>query len=383
MRRTTRYAAKTLKGLEKILARELTSLGAENVTEGRRVVFFEGNKEVLYRANLNVRTAINILKPIEHFKFRSEQDLYDQFKRIVWGKHQDIEQTFAIRASVFSDAFKHTKFPALKLKDTLADWFRDKYGRRPSVNIDSPDIGYDLHISNNLATVSMDSSGSLLNRRGYRIDGGLAPLNEVLAAGLIMLSGWDKKQPFHNPMCGSGTLAIEAAMMAANIPPNYKRKSFGFHNWPDYDNNLWLQVYGDAMAEVADYCDVTIKANDLSPKAFRMAQQNATAAGVDELIDFDLGDFADFGAEKDGGVVMINPPYGERLQVYEIEKLYSRIGDHLKKAYTGFDAWIITSNVDALKAIGLAASRKITIFNGKLETRFVKFGLYKGSKRNK
>lgn len=381
MRKTTSYAAKTLKGLEKVLAEELKAVGAQKVTEGRRVVFFEGSKEVLYRANLNVRTAINILKPIEHFKFRSEQDLYEQFKKIVWGKHQDVEQTFSIRASVFSEAFNHTKFPALKLKDTLADWFRDKYDRRPSVRIDAPDIGYDLHISNNLATVSMDSSGSLLNRRGYRIDGGLAPLNEVLAAGLIMLSGWDKKQAFHNPMCGSGTLAIEAAMMAANIPPNYKRKSFGFHNWPDYDNDLWLRVYGDAMAEVADYMDVTITANDAAPRAVRMTEQNATAAGVDELIDFGSGDFEDFGADSDSGIVMINPPYGERMEVKEIEGLYARLGDHLKKSYTGFDAWIITSNEDALKAVGLASSQKITIFNGKLETRFVKFGLYKGSKR--
>lgn len=382
MRRTTRYAAKTLKGLEKVLAQELRALGADQVTEGRRVVFFEGNKEVLYRANLNVRTAINILKPIEHFRFSSESDLYEQFKKIVWGKHQDVEQTFAIRASVFSEAFNHTKFPALKLKDTLADWFRDKYGRRPSVDLEKPNIGYDLHISKDRATISMDSSGSLLNRRGYRIDGGQAPLNEVLAAGLISLSGWNKKEAFHNPMCGSGTLAIEAAMMAANIPPNYKRKSFGFHNWPDYDNNLWLQVYGDAMAAVADFTEVTICANDLSPRALRMTQQNATAAGVDELIDFGSGDFADFSPEEGSGIVMINPPYGERLEVDEIESLYSRMGDHLKKAYTGFDAWLITSNQDALRAVGLASSQKITIFNGKLETRFVKFGLYKGSKRN-
>jgi len=382
LRRTTRYAAKTLKGLEKVLAKELRDLGADQVTEGRRVVFFEGNKEVLYRANLNVRTAINILKPIEHFRFRSENDLYEQFKKIVWGKHQDVEQTFAIRASVFSEAFNHTKFPALKLKDTLADWFRDKYGRRPSVDLESPNIGYDLHISKDRATISMDSSGSLLNRRGYRIDGGQAPLNEVLAAGLIALSGWNKEEPFHNPMCGSGTLAIEAAMLAANIPPNYKRKSFGFHNWPDYDNNLWLRVYGDAMAGVADFTSVTICANDVSPRALRMTQQNATAAGVDELIDFGSGDFSEFSPEEGNGIVMINPPYGERLQVDEIERLYSRLGDHLKKAYTGFDAWLITSNQEALRSVGLASSQKITIFNGKLETRFVKFGLYKGSKRN-
>lgn len=383
MKKASKYAAKTLKGLEGVLAEELQSLGATRTFEGRRVVFFEGNKELLYKANLNVRTALNILKPIEYFRFSSEQDLYDQFKKVVWGRYQDVEQSFAIRATVFSKAFNHTKFPALKLKDSIADWFTDKFDRRPNVNIEKPDIGYDLHISNDKATISLDSSGSLLNRRGYRIDGWRAPLNEVLAAGLILLSKWDKKSEFDNLMCGSGTLAIEAALIASNIPPNYKRKSYGFHNWPDYDNDLWLKVYGDAMAEVSERVKTVIRANDISSNALRISRQNATAAGVDDLIEFVGGDFSLCKPTKDHGVVLINPPYGERISVREIDKLYKRLGDHLKKAYTGFQAWLISSNNPALKSIGLSSSQKITIFNGKLETQFVNFGLYTGSKKKR
>lgn len=378
-----KYTAKTLKGLEQILAEELRELGAENIVEGRRVVQFEGSKALLYKVNLNARTAISVLKPIFSFKFKTQQEFYDELFKTKWDKYLKLEQRFAIRATVFSDMFNHTMFPALRMKDAIADWFRKEYNRRPSVDLDTPDIHFDLHISNNRATVSLDSSGDSLHKRGYRIDGWKAPLNEVLAAGLIKLSGWDLKTEFHDPMCGSGTLAIEAAMMAANIPANYRRLSFGFHNWPDYDDSLWKLIYEKSVSNIKDTIEPIIKANDQASLAVRISEQNATSAGVEEMIQFTAGDFSNLVPSTENGIVLINPPYGERIKDDDIEQLYEDMGNHFKQSYSGWDAWLLSGNFDALKRVGLRSSQKITIFNGNLETRFVKFGLYKGSKKNK
>ena len=256
------YTAKTLKGLEDILAQELKDLGANNCRIGRRLVHFEGDLEVLYRANLNCRTAITILKPVFSFTFRDEPDFYKKLRAKNWEKYISLEQVFLIRSTVFSDHFNHTKFPALRMKDALADWFVDKYKKRPSVDVDNPSIVFDLHISDNRATVSLDSSGDLLYKRGYRIDGWKAPLNEVLAAGMILLSNWDQKSEFLNPMSGSGTLAIEAAMIAAKIPANYRRATFGFHFWPDFDPFIWRKVFDQSVAQIQNEMESFTKKPD-------------------------------------------------------------------------------------------------------------------------
>lgn len=379
--RNATYTAKTFKGLEEVLATELEELGARRVKVGRRAVYFEGNKELLYKANLSLYTALNILKPIVAIDFTSEDEFYRKLYDIPWMDFFGVEQSFAIKSTVFSDLFKHTQFPALRLKDAIADAFRDKIGQRPSVDVEQPDIRLDLYISENKATISLDSSGDPLFKRGYRLDGWKAPLNEVLAAGMIKLSEWDQNSEFHNPMCGSGTLAIEAAMMASNRPANYRRARFGFHNWTDYDDQLWKRVYSESMELVDRALPFPIIANDLEPMAIDIALQNATAAGVAQMIDFQTGDLRFSEPKGNFGTAIVNPPYGERLEVNDLMELYSQLGDHLKKSYTGFDAWVLSANFDALKKVGLRPSRKITIFNGKLETRFVKFGLYQGTKK--
>lgn len=375
------YTAKTLKGLEQVLADELVELGAQKVRPGRRVVHFEGSKALLYKVNLSAYTALNVLKPIVTIDFESEDDYYRKLYDIPWKSFFGVEQSFAIKATVFSDIFRHTKFPALRLKDAIVDSFRDRVGSRPSVDVDRPDIGLDLYISQNSATISLDSSGDPLFKRGYRLEGWKAPLNEVLAAGLIKLSEWDQNSEFHNPMCGSGTLAIEAAMMASNRPANYRRARFGFHNWFDYDDTLWKKVYTESMELVDRALPFPIIAGDNVGKAVDISLKNATTAGVAQMIDFRTGDFSQTLPEGSFGTLIVNPPYGERIEVKGLLELYSQFGDHLKKSYTGFDAWLLSANFDALKKVGLRPSGKITIFNGKLETRFVKFGLYKGTKK--
>ncbi|MBI3143198.1 MAG: class I SAM-dependent RNA methyltransferase [Bacteroidetes bacterium] len=379
-----RFTAKTLKGLEPILAAELLALGAEHVSPGRRVVSFAGDKEVLYKANLCLRTALNILVPIHTVELTHAGDLYPAMRQVNWSAYLRVEQTFAIKATVFSNLFAHSNFPALKLKDAIADWFRDKYGRRPSVDAARPNVLFDLHISEQTLTVSIDSSGDTLNKRGYRLHGGMAPLNEVLAAGMLIMAGWPHLGPLHVPMCGSGTLAIEAACMSAGLPANRLRKSFGFHEWPDFDPALWNRVYSDcAMPVPKATLQPTIMASDLAPDMVRLARQNATTAGVEHLISWATGDFEKCKPNTDHGLVVVNPPYGERLKEDDLMALYKRMGDFLKRSFTGFDAWILSSNAEALKSVGLKPSAKITLFNGKLESKYVKFELYRGTKKQK
>lgn len=378
-----RFTAKTLKGLEPILAGELLDLGAENVVLGRRMVSFSGDKALLYKANLCLRTALNILMPIHTFTLAHAAELYPSMRQVEWSRYLQVEQTFSIKATVFSDLYAHSNFPALKLKDAIADWFRDKYGRRPSVDTLNPNIRFDLHISDRDVTVSIDSSGDTLNKRGYRLHGGLAPLNEVLAAGMLLLAGWPKSPQLHVPMCGSGTLAIEAAYISAGLPANRLRKSFGFHQWPDFDPSLWHQVYGACVTEPTFPQQPTIMASDLAPEMVRLARQNATTAGLDRYMAWATGDFEQIKPSGQEGLVVVNPPYGERLKDDDLEALYKRLGDFLKRAFTGFDAWILSANTEALKYVGLKPSRKITLFNGNLESKYVKFELYRGTKKQK
>jgi len=372
--------AKTSYGLEEILAQELKELGVEKCTIGNRAVSFEGTKEMLYKANIWLRTANRILVPFKNFKIESADDLYMKIKSIEWTDIFRLNQTFAIDSTVSSDLFNHTKFAALKAKDAIADNFRIKFGKRPSVDTGSPDIRINLHINNNNeCTVSLDSSGDPLFKRGYRDSRSIAPIKEDLAAGLILLSGWDKKSTFVDLCCGSGTLLIEAAMIAYNIPPNLNRPVFGFMNWKNFDADLFEDVYDEAESGHVDFKHKIIGV-DIDSRVLGMSRANIKAAHLTKEIKVVRSDFSDFEAPESSGVIIVNPPYGERIGE-NVDELYKSFGDNLKARYHGWNAWVISSNMTALKRIGLTPSQKIKLFNGKLECRFMKYEMYKGTKR--
>lgn len=372
--------AKTLSGLEEILAGELTSLGATQVTTGKRVVLFRGDKALIYKANYLCRTALRILKPIGVFTVRNEDELYKKVQQIDWTEIFSLKQTFSISASVFHSSMTHTLFVSQKAKDAIVDQFREKLKRRPSVNTENPDIHIDIHISKDKCTISLDSSGHSLHQRNYRVAVDKAPINEVLAAGLIKLSGWQKDGDFFDPMCGSGTIPIEAAMEAMNIPAGYYRKKFAFESWKDFDYTLWNQIKYQADSEIKEH-DFPIIASDESYKAFKIARDNLRHAKLEQDITLINKPFEKMNPETGKGILIFNPPYGERLEEGDIIALYKHIGDVLKNKFKGYEAWIITSNLDAAKFIGLRPSKKITLFNGQLESRLLKFEMYAGSKK--
>ena len=372
--------AKTLSGLEEILAEELKSLGATQVTTGKRAVLFRGDQALMYKANYLCRTALRILKPIGVFTVRNEDELYKKVKQIDWTQIFGLRQTFSISASVFHSSMTHTLFVSQKTKDAIVDQFREKLKRRPSVNTENPDIHIDIHISKEQCTISLDSSGHSLHQRGYRIAVDKAPINEVLAAGLIKLSGWKKDGDFFDPMCGSGTIPIEAAMEAMNIPAGYYRKKFSFENWQDFDAELWKQIKEEADGEIKEH-DYPIIASDESYRAYKIARNNLRNAKLDQDITLINKPFEKMNPESGKGILIFNPPYGERLEEGDIIALYKHIGDVLKNKFKGYEAWIITSNLEAAKFIGLKPSKKITLFNGQLESRLLKFELYAGSKK--
>lgn len=373
--------AKTQYGLEEVLANELRALGATNVEAHNRAVSFEGNKEILYKVNLHVRTALKILIPITKFKASDERDLYEEIRRIEWSDYLDVDGTLAVHTSLRSDIFTHSQYISQKTKDAIVDGFRDKFGRRPSVDIHHPDLSIDIHIFNDLVTVSLDSSAESLHRRGYRGENTLAPINEVTAAGMILLSGWDGTGAFVDPMCGSGTLLIEAAMYAKNIPANMLRKQFGFERWKNFDAPLWKKVKAEAVAGIKE-TETVFVGSDKTFKAIDIARGNVERAGLDEDIRLSNKRFEEVNPPKvENGLVMINPPYGERLPIEEISAFYKEMGDKLKKDFDGYNAWIISSNKEAMKRIGLAASKRLTLYNGALECKFHKFELYKGTRK--
>jgi putative N6-adenine-specific DNA methylase len=372
--------AKTISGLEEVLAEELRSLGAAQVTTGKRVVLFRGDQALLYKANYLCRTALRILKPIGAFTVRNENELYEKVKRIDWSEIFGLEQTFVISASVFNSSMTHSLFVSQKTKDAIVDQFREKLGRRPSVDTNDPDIYIDVHINGDKCTLSLDSSGHSLHKRGYRIATDKAPISEVLAAGLIKLSGWDKDGDFMDPMCGSGTIPIEAAMEALSIPAGYYRKKFSFENWQDFDAGLWQQIKDEANGEIKEH-DFPIIASDQSYKAFTIARSNIRNAKLDQDITLINKPFEKMNPESGKGILLFNPPYGERLEEDDIIELYKHIGDVLKTKFQGYEAWIITANPEAAKFIGLRPSKKLTLFNGQLESRFIKFEMYSGSKK--
>lgn len=374
--------AKTLFGFEDLLERELTQLGAQHIKKGVRSVSFVGDKGFMYKANLGLRTAIKILKPITSFTVNSEQELYNKMYAMNWSEYLKPTGTLAIDATIHSDLFKHSLFIAQKAKDAIVDKFRDTTGQRPNVDLKFPDLKVNVRIDRNQCTISLDSSGDSLHKRGYKLATNIAPINEVLAAGLIMLSGWDGQSDFMDPMCGSGTMLIEAAMIACNIPPNLMRKEFAFERWEDWDVDLFEKIEESLLNKTRDF-HYTITGYDKAPSAVKKAQENIKNAELDDFITVKHEDF--FKTQKGGERklhMVFNPPYGERLNI-DLQEFYKSIGDTLKQNYPNTDAWFITSNLDALKFVGLRPSRKIHLFNAKLDSRLVKYEIYAGSKKGK
>ncbi len=367
--------AKTISGLEEPLFKELEALGAENLQLLNRAVSFEGNEALIYRANYCCRTALRILKPIHTFDLKKQEDLYDRVKEISWEDLIDISKTMAVDAVIHDSVFTNSQYVALKTKDAVIDRLRNLWGARPSINLDHPDLRIHIHINKETCTVSLDSSGQSLHKRGYRQSTGQAPLNEVLAAGMVILTGWDKRSPFIDPMCGSGTLLIEAAMLAHNIPPGYFRKEFGFESWKNFDAELWNSIR-EFENEKISHQAMLIKGSDVAPRVIKVAGENIRFTGLQDVIKLEVCSFDKSVPFEEKGIVLMNPPYDERMRLDDIITFYKSIGDVLKKKYTGYDAWVISSDLSALKFIGLHPSKKITLFNGPLECRLVRFSLY-------
>jgi putative N6-adenine-specific DNA methylase len=376
---TFEMIATTLYGLEEILAGELRALGAQEVEVLIRAVKFKGDKSMLYKSNLHLRTALKVLKPFAQFNLHDDFALYKRIKRIDWEQFMSVDGTLAIEATVNGEIFTHSQFVALKSKDAIVDQFREKYGRRPSVDLDNPDLRINIHIRDRACSVSLDSSGSSLGKRGYRQEQSLAPMSEVLAAGIIALSGWDKKRNLIDPMCGSGTLPIEAALIACNIAPG-RLRTFGFQNWKDFDSVLWESLKKEADNQITE-ATCKIYGSDIENRSVDISKRNANIAGVEKLIEFKQKDFLRSDDHFNNGIVLMNPPYGERLkELEEIIPFYKEIGTQLKHHYEGCDAWILSGNIEALKFIGLRPTRKIRLFNGPIECKLQKYELFRGKK---
>jgi len=373
--------AKTYHGLEDVLAKELLQLGAQDIKTLRRAVKFKGDIGFMYKANLSLRTAVRIIKPIKTFKVSNETEFYDSIRALDWNQYMTIDDKFAVDAFVNSTYFKHSLYIALKTKDAIVDQFRDNCGMRPDVDLEHPNLRINIHINENLCTVSLDSSGKSLHKRGYRLETNEAPISEALAAGLILVSGWDKKSHFVDGMCGSGTFLVEAAMIAANIPANINRDHFAFEDWPDFDQNLWELIRESQLKKLKD-CYGKIIGYDIDPQTLAAAKINIQNAGLEDYIELKCENFFDTVKPEGPTHLVFNPPYGVRL-LADIPQMYQSIGDTLKKSYSGAEAWFLTSHLEGLKHVGLRASRKIQIFQAKLECRFVKYEMYRGTKKVK
>lgn len=376
------YIAKTISGLENVLAAELNALGASEVKVINRAVSFSGDTKLMYTANLWLRTALRILEPVSTFRVNSNDDLYNCISDYPWESIINVEQTLAVDAFISNSVFNNSQFVAQKVKDAVVDRFRKKFGKRPSVSIENPDLRINVHITQNNCNVSLDTSGESLHKRGYRKISGQAPLSEVLAAGLILLSGWDKKTTLVDPMCGSGTILTEAALIAENKAPGIFRNNFGFMNWKNFNTDLWKEIFTDAKRQ-SSKSNVKLFGYDISQRALEGAAQNAVGTGLQENIKLERTPFEKLVPPVRPGTLLFNPPYGERIQKDDIVAFYKTIGDIMKQHFSGFEAWLISSDMDALKHIGLKPSAKYKVFNGPLECRFVKFNLYEGSKKRK
>ena len=368
--------AKTFQGLEEILAEELTTLGANDIQIGRRMVSFTGDKRMMYKANFCLRTAIRILKPIKNFTAKDADEVYNQIQAIPWEEYLDVNKTFAIDAVVFSEEFRHSKFVSYKVKDAIVDYFRKKTGKRPSVRINNPDVLLNIHIAQTTCTLSLDSSGESLHRRGYRQEQVDAPLNEVLAAGMILMSGWKGDTDFYDPMCGSGTIPIEAALIARNIAPGVFRKGFAFEKWVDFDSEMFDEIYNDDSQE-REFTH-KIYGYDNNPKANEIATHNIKAAGVSKDVTLKLQPFQQFEQPQEKSIIVMNPPYGERISTNDLLGLYQMIGERLKHAFVGNEAWVLSYREECFDQIGLKPSKKVPLFNGALECEFRKYEIFDG-----
>jgi putative N6-adenine-specific DNA methylase len=375
-----RFVAKTLYGLEKVLSEELINLGAGQVQAANRAVLFTGDMELLYRVNYCARTALSVLMPIADFRIRSKDDLYEAGTKIEWDRYLDPDDTLSIAPVINSPHFGHTGYPGLLLKDAIADYFRNKSGRRPSIDSDNPRVLINLHISNDQVTISLDSSVVPLFKRGYRQEQSLAPLNEVLAAGILLLSGWNVSAGLTDPMCGSGTIPIEAGLISRKIPPGKFRKFFGFQKWKDFDSDLFEKMKLEFDGRIIP-SPVKINASDISRQAVEYARSNIGKAGLTDDIFLEVSDFKDLRSIDDRGYVFLNPPYGQRIKPEEIDILYAMIGSTLKHNFAGITAWLITSNKESLKHIGLKPKEKHLLFNGALECTLLKYEMYQGTKK--
>lgn len=372
--------AKTFMGLEPVLAKELTALGANNVQIGRRMVSFTGDKEMMYRANFQLHTAIRILKPICHFKAASADDVYNEVQKIDWSQYIEKGKTFSVDSVVYSEEFRNSRFVTYKVKDAIVDQFREKTGTRPNISVANPDIRLNIHIAEDKATLSLDSSGESLHRRGYRQESVEAPLNEVLAAGMILMSGWNGDTDFIDPMCGSGTLLIEAALIAHNMSPGIFRKEFAFERWSDFDQDLFDSIYNDESQERE--FKHHIYGYDVDIKAVNTARLNVRAAGLTNDITVEEADFKDFKKPAEKSIIITNPPYGERISTPNLLATYKMIGERLKHEFMGNEAWVLSYRQECFEQIGLKPSIKIPVYNGSLECEFRKYSIFDGKMRD-
>lgn len=372
---------KTFFGLETVLAEEVKRLGGREVQIKNRAVNCVGDLGFLYKINYALRTAVKILVPILEFRAFNEYKFYDKLYKFEWDRFMFVNQTFTIDSTVHSEHFTHSQFITLKMKDAIVDFFRNKYKRRPNIDSRNPDIKFNLHIDRDFVTISMDSSGEPLFKRGYRKEQGEAPINEVLAAGMLYLSGWDGKGNFLDPMCGSGTILIEAAMMAMELPAQIFRKEFTFQNWNNYDENLFRKIKEFRINRIKEFSG-KIVGYDIDSRMLNAAKMNIESAEMEDVIEVRKQNFFDSKKEHFPLLMVFNPPYDERISIND-EAFYKKIGDTFKQNYPNTLAWLISSDLEAVKKIGLRPSRKIKLFNGKLETRFLQYEMYEGTKKNK
>ncbi len=372
--------AKTMAGLEDVLAEELIGLGADNLEIGTRMVAFEGDLALLYKANIHCRTALRILRPVYEFKAKNADEIYKRVKAMNWYEHLSEESTFAIDAITFSDYFTHSKFVAYRVKDAIADYFMQKTGKRPSVDVKDPDLLINFHIAHDKCTLSFDSSGESLHKRGYRVAQTEAPLNEVLAAGMILKTGWRGDSGFIDPMCGSGTLLIEAAMIAMNVPPGIYRQNFAFEKWKNFNRDLFETIYNDDSGERE--FKHKIYGSDILTEAIDIAAKNIKSAGVEKYIELKVMPFENYTeAPAEKGILVTNPPYGERIKPEDLSGLYEKIGERLKHVFMGYSAWILSYKKECFDKIGLKPSKKIQLVNGSLQCEFRRYDIFAG-KRN-
>ena len=378
-----KMTAKTFYGFEEILSKELLKLGAQNIEKGSRSVSFYGDKGFMYKANLSLRTAIKILKPIKSFKFKDQDDFYNKIYKVDWEKYLDKDGSFLVSSIVFhSNLFNHSKYVSLKVKDAVVDRFRDLFKCRPNIDLIQPDLKINIHVNKNTCNVSLDSSGESLHKRGYKAFGTIAPINEVLAAGIILMSEWKADSDFLDPMCGGGTILIEAAMIACNIAPNLNRKEFAFEKWKDWDEELFELIEKSVIKKAVKFHH-KIYGYDISGLAIKKAKENIKNAELEINIIVEKRDFFTTKKKNENNLhVLFNPPYNKRIS-YDIKDMYTNIGNTLKNKYSDSNVWLITSNIEAIKNIELHPSKKIKLFNANLESRLVNYEIYKGSKKIK